>query len=56
MDREEGPPGLLSAYSLKACISDGRESISSYRTGNFYFWKGAVRYIKILEQHMLPPR
>ncbi len=50
---------MLSAFSSKASISDGMGCISTYRMGSLHVLEGtmnAERYIKILEQHMLPFR
>ncbi len=54
--KEEGD---LSAFSSKASISDGMGCISVYGMGSLHVLEGAMtaeRYIKVLEQHMLPSR
>jgi len=51
--------GDLPAFSSKASISDGMGCISAYGMGRFHVLEGimnAERYIKVLEQHMLPSR
>ncbi len=50
------PSSVLSAFNSKASISDG---IRAYGMGNLHVLEGtmiAERYIKVLEQHMLPFR
>ncbi len=50
---------MSSAFSSKASISDGMEFISAYVMGSLHVLEGtmnAERYIKVLEQHMLPSR
>ncbi len=50
---------MLSAFSSKASISDGMGCISAYGMGSLHVLEGtmnAERYIKFLEQHMLPSR
>ncbi len=50
---------MLSAFSSKASISDGMGCISAYGMGSLNVLEGtmnAERYIKVLEQHMLPSR
>ncbi len=50
---------MLSAYSSKASISDVRGCIWAYGMGSLHVLEGtmnAERYIKVLEQHMLPSR
>ncbi len=52
---------MLSAFSSKASISDGMGGggISAYGMGSLHVLEGtmnAERYIKVLEQHMLPSR
>ncbi len=51
---------MLSAFSSKASISDGMGGcISAYGMGSLNVLEGtmnAERYIKVLEQHMLPSR
>ncbi len=54
--KEEGD---LSAFSSKASISDGMGCISVYGMGSLHVLERvmtAERYIKVLEQHMLPSR
>ncbi len=54
--KEEGD---LSAFSSKASISDGMGCISVYGMDSLHVLEGAMtaeRYIKVLEQHMLPSR
>ncbi len=54
--KEEGD---LSAFSSKASISDGMGCISVYGMGSLHVLERAMtaeRYIKVLEQHMLPSR
>ncbi len=53
------PSSMLSAYSSKASISDVRGWIWAYGMGSLHVLEGtmnAERYIKVLEQHMLPSR
>ncbi len=48
---------MLSAFSSKASISDIWGCISAYGMGSLHVLEGtmnAERYIKVLEQHMLP--
>ncbi len=50
---------MLSAFSSKASISDGMGVHKCIWYGSFHVLEGtmnAERYIKVLEQHMLPPR
>ncbi len=50
---------MLLAFSSKASISDGMGCISAYGMGILHFLEGTInaeRYIKVLEQHMLPSR
>ncbi len=50
---------MLSMFSLKSRISDGMGCISAYGIYNLHVLEGtmnAERYIKVLEQHMLPSR
>ncbi len=50
---------MLSAFSSKASISDVWGCISVYGMGSLHVLEGtmnAERYIKVLEQHMLPFR
>ncbi len=50
---------MLSAFSSKASISDGMGCISAYGMGSLHVLEGTInaeRYIKVLEQHMLPSR
>ncbi len=50
---------MSSAFSSKASISDGMGCISAYGMGSLHVLEGtmnAERYIKVLEQHMLPSR
>ncbi len=50
---------MLSALNSKASISDGMGCISAYSMGSLHVLEGtmnAERYIKVLEQHMLPSR
>ncbi len=49
---------MLSAFSSKASISKGM-GISAYSMGSLHVLEGnmnAERYIKVLEEHMLPSR
>ncbi len=57
--RGRRPSSVLSAFSSKASISDGMGCISAYGMGSLHVLEGtmnAERYIKVLEQHMLPSR
>ncbi len=48
---------MLSAFSSRASISDVWGCISAYGMGSLHVLEGtmnAERYIKVLEQHMLP--
>ncbi len=50
---------MSSAFSSKASISDGMGCISAYGMGSLHVLEGtmnAERYMKVLEQHMLPSR
>ncbi len=50
---------MSSAFSSKAIISDGMGCICAYSMGSLHVLEGtmnAERYIKVLEQHMLPSR
>ncbi len=50
---------MLSAFSSKVSISDGMVCINAYGMGSLHVLEGtmnAERYIKALEQHMLPSR
>ncbi len=50
---------MSSAFSSKASISDGMGCISAYSIGSLHVLEGtmnAEKYIKVLEQHMLPSR
>ncbi len=50
---------MLSVFSSKASISDGMGCISAYSMGSLHVLEGtmnAERYIKVLEQHILPSR
>ncbi len=50
---------MSSAFSSKDSISDGMGCISAYGMGSLHVLEGTVnaeRYIKVLEQHMLPSR
>ncbi len=53
------PSSVLSVFSSKASISDGMGCISAYAMGSLHVLEGtmnAERYIKVLEQHVLPSR
>ncbi len=59
--KEEGgrPSSVSSAFSSKASISDGMGCIRAYGMGILHVLEGNVsaeRYLKFLEQHMLPSR
>ncbi len=50
---------MLSAFNSKANIFDGMGCISAYGMGSLHVLEGtmnAKRYIKVLEQHVLPYR
>ncbi len=50
---------MLSAFSSKASISDDMVMVCAYGMGSLHVLEGtmnAERYIKVLEQHMLPSR
>ncbi len=50
---------MLSGFSSKVSISDGRGCISAYGMGSLHVLEGtmnAERHINVLEQHMLPFR
>ncbi len=50
---------MLSVFSSKASISDGMGCISAYAMGSLHVLEGTMnteRYIKVLEQHVLPSR
>ncbi len=50
---------MSSAFGTKASISDGMGCISEYGMGSLHVLEStmnAERYIKVLEQHMLPFR
>ncbi len=58
--KEEGDlPTFYQRFNSKASISDGMGCISAYGVGSLHVLEGtmnAERYIKVLEQHVLPSR